>query len=199
MAEQESIHRAILCLGRLAELFTARRQRLASGVGLTEHQWGVLEESAKDDFMPSMFARKRESTKAAVSKTLRQLIEKGLIRGNVHPADARQRDYALTARGKRVLEQLRRSRELAIAEVWQKLEQRTVEAFAESGEKVAEALAAYHERAGAVGPVGLRRAPRARSQPSRLRRASAPNGLASGALERQREPSRLGRRAPGSR
>ncbi len=72
----ERIHEAIGHLGRLSELFQKRRVQLAESVGLTEHQWGVLEEIALDHFMPSMFARQRESSAAAVSKTLRQLLSR---------------------------------------------------------------------------------------------------------------------------
>ena len=67
-------------------------EQLAQSVGLTEHQWGVLEEISTEHFMPSMFARQRDSTPAAVSKTLRQLIDKGLIEVKLNKSDGRQRD-----------------------------------------------------------------------------------------------------------
>ena len=70
------VHRAIECLQQLTAAFGQRRQQLAADVGLTEGQWAVLEEIATEHFMPSMFARARESSAAAVSKTLRQLSEK---------------------------------------------------------------------------------------------------------------------------
>ena len=56
------VHGAVECLGRLTEIFRQRRQELASSVGLTEQQWSVLDEIEQADFMPSMFARQRESS-----------------------------------------------------------------------------------------------------------------------------------------
>ncbi|MDX2055271.1 MAG: hypothetical protein SFV15_22910 [Polyangiaceae bacterium] len=139
-------HRAIEALQRLTELFTARRQELAARVGLTEHQWGMLEEVATEHFMPSMFARAQESSPAAVSKTLRQLSDKGLLRVSVNKADGRQRNYVLTAKGKRTMGELRAARERAIAEVWLKLDAAKVVQFAEFGAELGDALEAYQAR-----------------------------------------------------
>ncbi len=133
-------------LQRISELFSARRQELAARVGLTEHQWSVLEEIATEHFMPSLFAKQQASSAAAVSKTLRQLGDKALVRVSVSKADGRQRDYVLTAKGQRVMEELRRARERAIAEVWLKLDSARVVEFTEFSTELADALVAYQER-----------------------------------------------------
>ena len=112
------VHRAVECLGRLTEVFRLRRQQLAASVGLTEQQWSVLDEIEQADFMPSMFARQRESSPAAVSKILRQLQDKELVVVSLSSSDGRQRNYELSAEGKRVLERLRERRQHAITEVW---------------------------------------------------------------------------------
>lgn len=125
----EHVHEAIGHLGRLSELFHKRRGQLAESVGLTEHQWGVLEEVALDHFMPSMFARQRESSAAAVSKTLRQLLSKALIAVSVDANDGRQRKYELTVTGKQVLERLRHYRQEAIRQVWEHFEAAELERF----------------------------------------------------------------------
>lgn len=140
------VHRAIEVLQRISELFSARRQELAARVGLTEHQWSVLEEIATEHFMPSLFAKQQASSAAAVSKTLRQLGDKALVRVSVSKADGRQRDYVLTAKGQRVMEELRRARERAIAEVWLKLDSARVVEFTEFSTELADALVAYQER-----------------------------------------------------
>src|SRR6187402_3093821 len=101
------VHGAVECLGRLTEIFRQRRQELASSVGLTEQQWSVLDEIEQADFMPSMFARQRESSPAAVSKILRQLQDKELVVVSLNSSDGRQRNYELSARGKSTLERLR--------------------------------------------------------------------------------------------
>lgn len=108
------VHEAIASLQRLADLFAARREQLAGEAGLTVQQWRVLEEISGEHFMPSMFARAQESSPAAVSKVLRQLLDKGLVAAAVGERDGRQRRYTLTAKGRRTMEALRASRERAI-------------------------------------------------------------------------------------
>ena len=112
------VHEAIDGLRRLAEAFRRRREALAASVGLSDGQWGLLEEISREHFMPSMFARTRASSAAAVSKTLRQLADKGLIRSSLSKTDGRQRDYELTAKGERTMAELRGERERAIATLW---------------------------------------------------------------------------------
>ena len=82
-----SVHAAIAALQHLTQLFGDRRAQLAEAADLTEQQWQVLEEIATDHFMPSMFARTRDSSAPAVSRTLRQLLEKDLVAVSVSPDD----------------------------------------------------------------------------------------------------------------
>jgi DNA-binding MarR family transcriptional regulator len=133
VANVTDAHAAIECLARLAELYQARREQLAESVGLTDQQWGVLEEIATEHFMPSLFARRRASSPAAVSKMLRQVTDKGLVVVAIAKDDARQRKYSLTPKGKRVMESLRKSREDAIREVWLKLDGGDMRAFTAFG------------------------------------------------------------------
>jgi DNA-binding MarR family transcriptional regulator len=137
------VHAAIECLGRLAELYQRRREQLAGSVGLTDQQWGVLEEIATEHFMPSLFARERESSAAAVSKILRQIQDKGFVVATIAKGDARMRKYALTSAGKRVMERLRESREAAIREVWLTLDGDGMRAFTSFGGELIERLDAY--------------------------------------------------------
>jgi DNA-binding MarR family transcriptional regulator len=136
-------HEAIECLGRLAALYQERREQLAESVLLTDQQWGVLEEIATEHFMPSLFARRRDSSPAAVSKILRQLVDKGLVVATIAKADARQRNYALTPKGKRTLERLRESREAAVREVWLNLDGAGMRAFTTFGKDLIERLERY--------------------------------------------------------
>jgi DNA-binding MarR family transcriptional regulator len=138
---------AIACLQQLTELFQARREQLAGEVGLTEHQWAVLEQTTSEHFMPSMFARSRQSSAAAVSKTLRQLIDKGLVLAAIDEKDGRQRHYELTSKGRRVMEQLLQSREAAIRDVWMKFEPKRLRAFSEFASELCERLEQYSRRA----------------------------------------------------
>src|SRR5262245_31058095 len=120
-AELETIHQSIAQVQRLAELFQQRRQQLARSVGLSEQQWRVLEEISTERFIPSLFARSRESSAAAVSKVLRQLLDRELVRVSVSQADGRQRQYELSAKGQRTLERLSRERQRAIDAIWSDL------------------------------------------------------------------------------
>lgn len=140
------IHRAIAALQRLAEGFALRRRQLAGEVGLTEAQWRVLDEIAGEDFMPSMFARRRDCSPAAVSRSLRGLIEKGLVEASISADDGRQRDYRLTRAGRAALRRLGRERTRAIESVWREFDARDLEGFERFAHALAERLESYAER-----------------------------------------------------
>ena len=137
------VHAAIATVQRLSELFRERRAQLAQGAGVSEQQWRVLEEVATEHFMPSMFARGRERTPAAVSRIIRQLLDKRLISVSVSAADGRQRDYELTTRGTRVLTQLRESRRQAIDAVWMDMDPAALRGFTRFSGQLIERLEAY--------------------------------------------------------
>jgi DNA-binding MarR family transcriptional regulator len=137
------VHDAVECLGRLTEVFRQRRQQLATSVGLTEQQWSVLDEIEQEDFMPSMFARRRESSAAAVSKILRQLQDKELVVVSLNSSDGRQRNYEVSARGKRMLERLRELRQHAISVVWLGFDAEQLLGFKRFGDELIERLERY--------------------------------------------------------
>ena len=134
---------AIAVLLRLSEVVERRRRQLARGAGLSEAQWRVLEEIQSEHFMPSLFARDREVSPAAVSRTLRQLQERGLVRAAIAAGDARQRRYALTARGRQVISALRAAREQALVAVWDRLPAAEVDAFAAFSHRLSDRLEAH--------------------------------------------------------
>jgi DNA-binding MarR family transcriptional regulator len=136
-------HEAIASLGRLTDAFRRRRELLAMSVGLSDGQWGVLEEIAREHFMPSMFAKTRDSSAAAVSKTLRQLLDKELISVTLSKADGRQRAYVLTGKGQRVIETLRQEREQAIQKIWLTLDRDAIKSFAAFAGELALRLEQY--------------------------------------------------------
>jgi DNA-binding MarR family transcriptional regulator len=123
------VHAAIAQLTRLTDLFAQRREQLAEHVGLTASQWALLEEISTEHFMPSMFAKSEDRSRAAVSKVIRQLLDRGLIRVAISAADGRQREYALTADGRATLDKLRRERERAIEAIWLLLDPAQLEQF----------------------------------------------------------------------
>jgi DNA-binding MarR family transcriptional regulator len=139
---------AIEGLARLADVFDRRRRQLAGVVGLTDTQWRLLEEIAREDFMPSLFARRRACTPAAISRTLKQLQEKSLIRAAISQGDGRQRDYSLTPAGKRIVARMRAGRQRALDAVWGELDQREIEAFGRFSADLAERLEAYADEHG---------------------------------------------------
>lgn len=132
--------KAIATLGRLVTVFAERRKQLAESVGLTDQQWQALEEVQTEHFMPSLFAHKRETSAAAVSKILRQLSDKGLIQAAVSAVDGRQRSYSVTAQGQTLLSTLRAERERAIREVWLQFELSDLHTWSGLGERLAEGL-----------------------------------------------------------
>lgn len=127
--KEQSAHQAIEHLQTLTELFQHRRVQLAKAVKLTEQQWRVLEEISTEHFIPSMFARNRESSPAAVSKIIRQLTEKGLISVSISLVDGRQRQYVLTAKGRKTMEMIRVRRFQAIEAIWMRFDQKELDQF----------------------------------------------------------------------
>ena len=136
MAQRAEIFHAIEQLQQASALFSKRRAQLASAAGLTEAQWRVMEGIATQHFMPSLFAREQDHTGSAVSKLLRQLLDKKLIRVSISTGDARQRSYELTAVGVKVMDKLRALRAQAIEEVWADLPPQELAAFSAFSEKL---------------------------------------------------------------
>jgi DNA-binding MarR family transcriptional regulator len=134
---------AIESLQRLTELFAQRREQLARGAGLTVAQWQALEQISDEHFMPSLFARERRSTPAAVSKILRQLLDKGLVRTRISRTDGRQRRYRLTAKGERVMDALREARHRAIEAIWLNLRPGPLDAFTRFADELITRLESY--------------------------------------------------------
>lgn len=137
--------RLILSLQELADLFAWRRSQLAAEAGLRESEWRMLEQVASEHFLPSLFARERACTPAAVSKTLRALQEAGLVRARIDPQDGRQRRYRLTSAGQRRLSGLGAAREEALKAVWHDFPERELARFARFSEGLVERLQAYAE------------------------------------------------------
>jgi DNA-binding MarR family transcriptional regulator len=106
-----------------------RREQLAGYVGLTEAQWNVLEEISTEHFMPSMFAKNEDRSRPAVSKIIRQLLDRNLVHVAISQNDGRQREYALTSDGSATLDKLRKERARAIDAIWMKLEPQALERF----------------------------------------------------------------------
>lgn len=154
-------HQAVGILGRLATVFGERRKQLAESVGLTDQQWQALEEVQSEHFMPSLFAQKRETSAAAVSKILKQLSAKGLVVVSLSEMDGRQRSYQVTTAGWQVLEALRAERERVIAELWMAQSPTDLENFVAFGEKISAALETLAERHrhGARAPASLQASP----------------------------------------
>lgn len=143
---RETIHLAIAALQRLSDLFSERRGQIAREAGLSVPQWNILEEIATEHFMPSLFARHRAVTPAAVSKLVRALLERDLIRSSIAEGDRRQRKYILTAAGGRLLDRVRELRQNAIDKVWTDLPDSELSDFARFGETLASRLENYLNR-----------------------------------------------------
>jgi DNA-binding MarR family transcriptional regulator len=171
-APSPSVQRAIEGLQRLAGLFAERRRQLAREAGVSEGEWQLLEEIAGESFMPSLFARRRRVSPAAVSRTLRQLKERGCVRAAIDGSDARQRSYRLTREGRRVLERLRASRARAIAAIWAPLPASELERFGRFAATLALRLETYAQAPRAPGGAD----PELRAEAGTPNAARAPAG-----------------------
>jgi len=143
MQHRPEITDAITSLQRLCEVFALRRRQLAADAGLTEAQWRLLEEIAEEEFMPSLFARRRDCTAAAVSRGLRSLLDRELVTATIAPGDGRQRIYRLTRSGRSALSKLRRGRERAIAAVWEDLDAPALRRFSAFADELTGHLERY--------------------------------------------------------
>jgi DNA-binding MarR family transcriptional regulator len=74
------------------------------------------------------------------------LLDAGLISVAIASSDRRQRNYALTARGKRTLAGLRASRQAAIDAIWSDLPASELAFFQSFARKLADRIEAYAER-----------------------------------------------------
>jgi DNA-binding MarR family transcriptional regulator len=93
--------------------------------------------------MPSMFARRRACAPAAVSRTLRQLLDRDLVRASIGALDGRQRVYRLTANGRRTLARLHEKRARAIETIWESYSPEQLRAFSRFASDLAERLETY--------------------------------------------------------
>jgi DNA-binding MarR family transcriptional regulator len=143
---QRTVHEAIETLQKLSELLQRRRVQLAKQVGLTEQQWRVLEEITTEHFIPSLFARNRDSSAAAVSKIVRQLTEKQLINVTISRVDGRQRRYVLTAKGKKLMEQIRSHRLRAIDAIWTDLDIEELQQFNQFSSRLMQSIETFSKR-----------------------------------------------------
>lgn len=145
--KREVVHEAIEALQQLTELFHRRRSQLAAEAGITEQQWLVLEKISAEHFIPSLFAKERDSSAAAVSKIIRQLVDKGLVDVTLSQADARLREYALTADGTQLMTRLRDLREQAIDAIWMTLDKNEIEGFCRFSRRLVEAIETFERKA----------------------------------------------------
>jgi len=139
----DPIFRAIEAMTALAEIFGRRREVLARDAGITIEQWRVLEEISTEHFIPSMFARSRDSSAAAVSKILRQLLDAGRVTAAIGRDDRRNRSYKLTAKGMRTLGELRASRQAAIEAIWTGFSRDELAAFSTFAVKLSDRIERY--------------------------------------------------------
>ncbi len=139
----DTVHEAIARLQTLTELFQRRRSQLAGAAGITEQQWLVLEKISADHFIPSLFARERDSSAAAVSKIIRQLVDKGLVDVGLNREDARQREYSLTTQGKRLMTRLRSLRKRAIDAIWMRQDLSELRRFCRFADRLIGAIEGY--------------------------------------------------------
>src|ERR1700746_3661595 len=93
---RDPIFQAIEAMTALAELFERRREALARDAGITIEQWRGVGGNLSHHFISPMCAKSRDSSAAAVSKILRQLLDSGLVSAAIGRADRRNRHYKLT-------------------------------------------------------------------------------------------------------
>lgn len=153
-SKREKVFQAIEQLQVLSHTFLKKRRELAGEVGLTEAQWRVLDEIAQEDFMPSLFAIKLDQSKAAVSKILRQLVDRKLVTVETSEGDARFRTYQLTDQSFALLEELKRSRADAIDHIWMSINEGLLDHSIEFSRKLLGKFSDYEIKTKRTDPRG---------------------------------------------
>jgi DNA-binding MarR family transcriptional regulator len=77
---------------------------------------------------------------------LRQLLDGGMVSAAIGRADRRNRRYKLTAKGKRVLGELRASRQAAIEAIWTGFSRDELAAFSGFAVKLSDRIDRYSRR-----------------------------------------------------
>lgn len=109
-------------VSRLARLMESRLERMLADLGITRLMWCVLCGVGLEDVRtPSDLADYIGITRPAVSRLLRTMQTKGLIRRNGHDSDGRGVRVALTEDGLQTLTQARRAVEILNAHFTDKL------------------------------------------------------------------------------
>lgn len=104
--------------------------------------------------MPSMFARRRDCSPAAISRGLRELRDAGLVEASIAAEDGRQRVYRLTSRGRAALRRMQRQRERAVEAVWTRFSARELRSFVRFADQLSASLSHYaRERAETRAPA----------------------------------------------
>jgi DNA-binding MarR family transcriptional regulator len=93
-----------------------------------------------------MFARQRDCSPPAISRSLRGLQQKRLVDASISRGDARQREYRLTRKGRDALRRLERERRRAIEAVWREFEARDLDAFVRFADALGDRLESYAEQ-----------------------------------------------------
>jgi DNA-binding MarR family transcriptional regulator len=73
-------------------------------------------------------------------------VDKKLVDVTLSREDARQREYALTSDGERLMKQLRDLREQAIDKIWMTLDSEALEQFCRFGRELTEAILKFERK-----------------------------------------------------
>lgn len=92
-------------LGRLSTLVQRHMaQQYVEPAGLTQPEWRVLSRIFSEDSLKvRQLTQVSLMDKAAISRTLTVLLEKGLVQRHVDPVNARRRIVAITPAGRRLI------------------------------------------------------------------------------------------------
>ena len=106
---------------RLACMRISRRVRFESSHDIAPHQFSVLSRLEDAPKTPGELAEIERVAKPTMSRTVRALVEQGLVARQDDPSDGRQVILSITGDGKRMLRTTRRKRDAWMASRVQRL------------------------------------------------------------------------------
>lgn len=95
---------------RMACIRVARKVRYEA-TGMAPHQFSTLAAIERGEANASALAAREQVSAASMSRTLRELVDHGLVSRTPHPSDGRQLVLSLTPAGEQVLAEGRRQRD----------------------------------------------------------------------------------------
>jgi DNA-binding MarR family transcriptional regulator len=120
--DEERMQALVLKIFQLDDLLKAAANEIARPAGQTGARWQVLNALDQGPGTAADIARLKQTSRQGVQRIVNELLHEGVVAAGPNPRHRRYPLLQLTARGRAVLEEIRRQRGVWTAQVLQRLE-----------------------------------------------------------------------------